>query len=74
MSLLNVVVGQKHYLEEIAYVWIFIQDVRHRVNQFDDQLRDEISWGRFAAKDTIAVDYVDGSFVFSKVEPQAKAA
>ena len=40
----------------------------------ENPLAKNILEGRFGPKDTIVVDYVNGGFTFSKVEPQAKAA
>jgi ATP-dependent Clp protease ATP-binding subunit ClpB len=40
----------------------------------ENSLAKDILEGRFGPKDTIAVDYVNGGFTFSKVESQAKAA
>jgi len=40
----------------------------------ENLLAKDILEGRFGPKDTIVVDYVNGSFTFSKEESQAKAA
>ena len=40
----------------------------------ENPLSKDILEGRFAPKDVIAIDYVSGSFTFTKLEPQAKAA
>ena len=40
----------------------------------ENPLSKDILEGRFAPKDVIAIDYVNGSFTFTKLEPQAKAA
>jgi ATP-dependent Clp protease ATP-binding subunit ClpB len=40
----------------------------------ENPLAKDILEGRFASKDVIAIDYVNGSFTFTKLEPQAKAA
>jgi len=40
----------------------------------ENPLSKDILEGRFAPKDVIALDYVNGSFTFTKLEPQAKAA
>ena len=49
--------------------------LRRAIQSFiENPLAKDILEGRFAPKDVIAVDYGNGTFTFSKVKPQAKAA
>ena len=54
LGLLNIVVGQKHYLEAIPHIGIFVQHLAHRVDQLDDQLGHEIPGSRFPSKNNRA--------------------
>src|SRR5262249_9797679 len=66
-GLLNVVVGQKNYFQAITYIRIIIQDLSHRVDQLNDQLRHEVARSSFAAENKGSGHQVDIAVVFDTV-------